>query len=178
MVLIQIALGTSPPTATGGKCRRIRRRRAGAGLVEFDAPEPLAAPRLSTGGVQAHRSAYPATICFSSTFSARSAAFCAASCSADGVSDTTTPFRATERSTCHAEPSPNQSQLPHLNSCVTGPRWRGKSLHQARSCTTSARIGFHHFVLAAEFLQLDLFGEFPLPRRSGTHLSEDDNQFV
>ena len=51
-------------------------------------------------------------------------------------------------------------------------------LHQARWCTTSAQIGFHHFVLAAEFLQLDLFGEFPLPRRSGTHLSEDDNQFV
>jgi hypothetical protein len=114
-----------------------------------------------TGGAQGHRSGSPTQQL------AHSAAFCTASRSADGVSDTTTPFRATERSTCHAEPSPNQSQLPHLNSCVTGPRWRGKSLHQARWCTTSARIGFHHFVLAAEFLQLDLFGEFPLPRRSG-----------
>jgi hypothetical protein len=88
----------------------------------------------------------------------------------------------TERSTCHAEPSPNQSQLPHLNSYVTGRDGEESTLHQARWCTTSARIGFHHFVLAAEFLQLDLFGEFPLPRRSGRlasrTLAGDDNQFV
>jgi hypothetical protein len=127
------------------------------------------------------RSAYPATICFSSTFSARSAAFCAASWSADGVSDTTTPSRAhrkinlPRRTKSKPVTIAPPEQLRHRDG-------EESPLHQARWCATSARIGFHHFVLAAEFLQLDLFGEFPLPRRSGRlasrTLAGDDNQFV